>query len=95
MPTMYRQDTRTWKYNPYSNSDAVTREAFRHKAGLLGRRVDPPTTRYRCAACAGEWSVNELGATFGDAAVGTPLCPGDECTSIGWDYFTELEAPTQ
>jgi len=90
MPTLFRRDERTWKYAPYGQSDSLTRAAFREKAALHGMLREGVPQRFACGNCEHEWSFNELGASFGDAAIGTPVCPTDGCTGIGWEYFTEV-----
>ena len=92
MPTMYRGDSRRWKYNAYAQSDGPTRAAFMEKATKLGLAHDGVQSRFVCGVCGAEASLNEIGASFGDQAVGTPLCPTEGCTGIGWDYFTAVAA---
>jgi hypothetical protein len=87
MPTFYRADTRTWKYVPYRQADAPTRGAFREKAKRQGWLEEGASGRFRCCKCGREWELDELGAAFGDEGVGTPLCPGEGCSGIGWDYL--------
>ena len=45
---------------------------------------------WTCGICGRESTLEQIGVTFGDAAVGSPLCPENDCTAIGWEYFTEV-----
>lgn len=92
MPTMFRGDSRRWKYVPYSQSDGPTRKAFIEKATHLGVVTDGLQSRFVCGVCGTESSLNEIGASFGDQAIGTPICPTEGCTGIGWDYFSAVPA---
>ena len=87
MPTLFRDDTRTWKYVPYRQADALTRGAFRERAKRQGSLKDEAPGRFRCCKCGREWELDELGASFGDESAGTPLCPSEGCSGIGWDYL--------
>lgn len=90
MPTLFRADTRTWKYVPYRQADAPTRGAFREKARRHGSLREGASGRFRCSKCGQEWELDELGASFGDEGVGTPLCPSEDCSAIGWDYLISV-----
>jgi hypothetical protein len=85
---MFRDDSRRWKYVPYNQSDGPTRAAFMEKAANLGLVSDGVQSRFVCGVCGTESSLNEIGASFGDQALGTPICPTADCMGIGWDYFS-------
>lgn len=90
MPTLYRSDGRRWMWVPYSQSDAPSREAFLAKAKVFGMLGDGAPQKWRCVVCDRESTLVQIGVTFGNAAVGSPLCPEDKCTGIGWEFFTEV-----
>jgi hypothetical protein len=75
---------------PYSQSDAPSREAFLAKAKVFGMLGDGAPQKWRCVVCDRESTLVQIGVTFGNAAVGSPLCPEDKCTGIGWEFFTEV-----
>ena len=88
MPTLYRPDRRTWMWVPYAQSDAPSREAFLQKARLFGMLIDGTSEKWTCRVCGRESTLNQIGVTFGNPAVGSPLCPEDDCIGIGWDFFS-------
>jgi len=90
MPTLYRRDGRTWMWVPFAQSDAPSRAAFLAKAKLHGMLEEGAPRAWACAVCGRESTLDQIGVTFGDAAVGSPICPTDPCTGIGWEYFTEV-----
>ena len=90
MPTLYRNDRRKWMWVPYAQSDAPSREAFIGKAKLFGMLAEDSPKKWRCVVCERESTLSQIGVTFGNAAVGSPLCPQDDCTGIGWEFFIEV-----
>ena len=90
MPTLYRNVSRTWLYVPYAQIDAPTREAFHAKAERYGVLANGTSHKWKCAVCGRESTLPQIGVSFGDPAVGTPVCPADDCSGIGWDYFVEV-----
>ena len=90
MPTLYRNASRTWLYVPYAQADLPTREAFHAKAERYGALANGASHQWRCEVCGRESTLPEIGVTFGDRGIGTPLCPAEGCTGIGWDFFTEV-----
>jgi hypothetical protein len=90
MPTLFRSDRRTWKYVPFDQSDALTRVAFREKGILCGVLRKGEAQVFTCDLCEHSWNIGEIGASFGNKAIGTPICPTDDCMGIGWDFFTEV-----
>ena len=90
MPTLYRRDGRTWMWVPYSQSDAPSRAAFLEKAKRFNMLGEGAPKKWVCGVCGRESTLDQIGVTFGSAAVGNPLCPENDCTGIGWEFFTEV-----